>query len=219
MNKTLLINASPRQKGTSVILLRMCADYLKEKGQDTELIHLYPNLRNPEQLYHAFGEADTIVLGGPCYINTYPADTLYLLQEISKHTEFLHGQRLYGIIQGGMPYAHTHESGLSMLELFCKKTGLQYNGGFVQGMGAALNGKPVSALPHSRKILRQLHIFFSHIEKGEASMRKVYEDAQLKLPAFLFGLMAKLMNRSIDTDLKKHGIDNAQQSPYMTMDI
>lgn len=219
MNKTLLINTSPRQKGTSVVLLQMCADFLKEKGQDAELVHLYPNLRNPENLYHAFKEADTIVLGGPCYINTYPADTLYLLQELSQRAELLHGQRLYGIIQGGMPYAHTHESGLSMLELFCKKTGLQFKGGFVMGMGAALNGKPVSALPHSRKILRQLHIFFSHIEKGEASARKVYEDTQLKLPVFLFGVMAMLMNRIIDTDLKKHGIDITQQSPYLTVDI
>ncbi len=217
MKKTLLINASPRQKGTSVVLLLMCADYLKEKGQDTELIHLYPSLRDPEKLYHAFGEADTIVLGGPCYINTYPADTLYLLQELSKHAELLHGQRLYGIIQGGMPYAHTHESGLSMLELFCKKSGLQCMGGFVMGMGAALNGKPVSALPHSRKILRQLRIFFSHIEKGEASGRNVYEDAQLKLPVFLFGLMSKMMNHIIDTDLKKHGVDITQQNPYLTM--
>jgi hypothetical protein len=217
MKKMLLINLSPRLKGTSFVLLQMCKTYLENKGYQTQLIHLYNIQNNKDELLKAVKDADTLILSGPCYINTYPADTIAFLQELSIHKELLHGQSLYGIIQGGMPYTHTHESGLSLLEIFCKKCNMSFKGGFAMGMGAMMNGQPVTKLPNSKTIVRQLHIFFNHIEKDEISPRQVYQKAQFKLPSFIFGIMAKRMNRTIDKDLRKHGIDINQRSPYQTL--
>lgn len=216
MKNILLLNVSPRQKGTSYALLQMCMEYLSDKGHICELIHLYPNLNNPEKIREAVDRADTLVFSGPCYINTYPADTIALLEDLSVHKEVLHGQNIYGIIQGGMPYPHTHESGLSMLEMFSKKCDLTYKGGFVMGLGAMLNGQPITKLPNSKKIIRQLQIFFEHIDKEEDSPRKVYQVARFKVPSLVYRLMAGTMNRKIDKDLKKHGIDVKQKSPYLT---
>ncbi len=215
MRKLLLINLSPRLKGTSFVLAQMCREYLDTRGHSTELIPLYPSLDKPDKLYAAVREADTLVFSGPCYTNTYPADTILLLERLSAQKELLHGQSLYGLIQGGMPYAHTHESGLRMLELFCKKNGLTYKGGFVMGLGAILNGQPISQLPNSKKVTRQLGVFFNHIEKDEEAPRKVYEASLLKMPAFVYGMMAKKMNQSIDKDLLSKGIDIRQPSPYL----
>ncbi len=215
MKKILLINASPRQKGTSFVLAQMCKEYLESRGHHIKLIHLYPSLNNLDNLYRAVEEADTLILSGPCYINTYPADTIALLEELAARKELLHGKSLYGIIQGGMPYVHTHESGLSLLEMFSKKCNISFKGGFVMGMGAILNGQPITKLPNSKKIIRQLYIFFDHIEKNEVSPRQVYQAAQLKMPGFIYSIMARIMNRTIDKDLLKHGIDVKQASPYL----
>jgi len=215
MRNILLINLSPRQKGTSVVLARMCLEFLQNKGCRATLMHLYPNLSNPEKLLKAVAEADTLVFSGPCYINTYPADTIALLERLAERREYLHGQLLYGIIQGGMPYVHTHESGLSLLEMFAKNHNVRYCGGFVMGLGAMLNGQPIDKLPHAKKVIRQLNIFFGHIEKGENSPPETYRAAQLKMPVFAYRIMARFMNMTIDKELKKHGIDVKQPSPYL----
>ncbi len=215
MNKFLLINLSPRKEGTSVTLLNACEQYLDARGFATEVKHLYPSLKDPSAFFDAIAQADTLVLSGPCYINTYPADTLWLLQELAARSELLHGQNVYGMIQGGMPTAHTHASGLSMLELFCKRCGLKYKGGFVMGLGAMLNGQPLSKLFNAKAVLRQLNVFFAHIEKGEVSPSEVYESAMLKWSGLKYRLMCKLINRKMDKDLISIGIDIRQPSPYL----
>lgn len=216
MKKILLLNVSPRRTGTSVVLAGMCRDYLESRGHQASLHHLYPNLDNPESLLKAITECDTLILSGPCYVNTYPADTIALLELLAAHSGVLHGQDLYGMIQGGMPYAHTHDSGLSILECFGKKCDIRYKGGFAMGFGAYLNGRPVSSLPNAKKMTRQLELFFGHIEKGEASPKSVYLAAQMKLPGFISWFMAKLMNRVIDKQQRKNGNDPYQPSPYLT---
>lgn len=215
MNKCLLINLSPRREGTSMTLLNACKEYLEAKGCETSAAHLYPAIKDPSVLFEAVKAADTLVFIGPCYINTYPADTVWLLQELAAQPALLHGQNVYGMIQGGMPYTHTHACGLCLLERFCAQCGLAYRGGFVMGMGAMLNGQPLSRLINAKKVLRQLDVFFGHVEKGEASAPSVYEAAQLKLPLFVFRLMARMVNRKIDKDLMEHGIDPYQPSAYL----
>lgn len=202
MKNVLIVNASPRPKRTSAMLAAMCADRLEKGGLHVEKVNLYPALKNTEALYASVGRADTVVLSGPCYVNTYPADVTAFLEGLSARPEALHGQRLYGIIQGGMPYAHTHESGLIMLQLFARRCGLNYMGGFVLGMGAMLDGGPIDKLFNAKKTKRLLNAFFEHILRGEPSPRQLYLDAQLKLPAFAARLLAMAANRGIDRRMK-----------------
>lgn len=216
MKKIVLINVSPRTKGTSHVMLQMCKTHMEVSGYQTELVHLYQNLNHLDKVISAAVEADTLIISGPCYINTYPADTIALLEELLAHKEQLQGKSMYGIIQGGMPYAHTHESGLYMLVMFCRKCGVNFKGSFVMGMGAYLDGKPLSNLPNGKRVLRQLDKFFVNIVKDEVSPPELYQKAQLKLPGILFKIMVRKMNQTIDLDLKKHGIDVNQINPYLS---
>jgi multimeric flavodoxin WrbA len=216
MKKILLVNLSPRKDGTSIILLDLCKKYMVDKVDQIEMVHLYSNLNKLSNLYNSFKDTDTIVFSGPCYINTYPADTIYLLEYLRVHEELLHGQKLYGIIQGGMPYAHTHECGLDLLEMFSKKCNINYMGGFVMGLGAMLNGREINMLPNGKKVERQFNIFFEYINKGEQVPKCVYEKAVMKMPGVIYKIMAKGMNKKIDKDLKSRGIDVNQISPYLT---
>lgn len=215
MREILLLNASPRPKGTSARLAGMAQEYLALRGHHAQVWHLYAHLSSPDKLLEAVRQADALIISGPCYINTYPADTVAFLEMLAERPELLHGQDLYGIIQGGMPYPHTHDCGLRLLELFGASCRVAYKGGFVMGMGAILDGKPVSTLPNGKKVLRQLKQFFGHVDKGEAAPASVYEAAQFRLPGVVWRLMAWRMNRSIDKELRGRGIDPRQPSPYL----
>ncbi|MBC3887962.1 hypothetical protein GH810_06520 [Acetobacterium paludosum] len=214
MKKAVVINLSPKKNGTSVMLGNLCLGFLNEREHQGAIVHLYPHLKDLQQVLSAIEGADTVIMVGPCYINTYPADTVYLLEEIIKHKTILHGQNLYGIIQGGMPYVHTHESGLKMLKLFAKEGNVNYKGGFVIGLGAMLNGQPLDKLPNGKKANRFFNEFLNHVANGENSTAALYRNAQLKLPGIVYWGMANRMNKMIDKGLKEKGIDVTQPSPY-----
>lgn len=214
MSKYLLINASPRAEGTSAMLLRRVMARLTQAGHSAALMNLYPNLKRMDALVAAFAEADALVLSGPCYIDTYPADTYALLESIAQNHAACHGQLVYGIIQGGMPYAHTHESGLNALRLFAKACGLRYGGGYVMGMGPLLNGQPLEKTLNAKAAVKQFDQFCVHVAHGEDSPAEVYQRALLRLPSFVWRLLARWMNARIDREAKACGIGPNWVSPY-----
>lgn len=216
MRRYLLICASPRQKGTSAILAGMLEEHLKAQGHAVSLLALYPSLSRLEALADAFRESDALVVLGPCYVNTYPADTYAALMTLAAHPEAHHGQKVYGVIQGGMPYAHTHRSGLEALRLFAKSCGLSYGGGFVMGLGAMLNGRSLDSLPNGKSVKRQLRIFFDNVARCDDSPDSVYEKALLRLPKICWRLMARWANANIDKNQRAHGVRPGQPSPYAT---
>ena len=215
MRNIIAINVSPRKKGTSAMLLEKLKDDLEKLEDQVNRIDLYSNLKKAEVIFDAINAADTIVICGPCYVNSYPADTTWLLEELASRPDILHGQNLYGIIQGGMPYAHTHKSGLDMLKIFSNKVNVRYQGGFVMGLGALLNGETLDKLPNGRKVSKQLALFFNNIHNGTQSPDSVYEAALLKLPGFIMKLSAARMNRMIDKTFALRGMDAHQKSPYL----
>ena len=196
-------------------MLAKCTDYLEEHRHSVQNTNLYSHLRDFQPILELVSKADTLILSGPCYANTYPADTVRLLEELALRPEILHGQKLYGIIQGGMPYAHTHVSGLNMLKVFASKEKVNYQGGFVMGFGAMLDGQPLSKLPNGKKVERQMDIFCEHIHNGTISPDSVYEESILKIPRIAKWLLVKVMNRKIDKSFAERGMDAYQPSPYL----
>jgi len=216
MKRTVIINLSPRKKGTSVMLSNLCRDFLYERGHQSEIIDLYQNLKNMMVILDGIEESDTIIMVGPSYIDSFPADTVYLLDQMTENQEILHGQKLYGIIQGGMPYVHTHESGLKMLEIFSTESNIIYKGGFVIGLGPVINGTSLNKLPNAKKIKKNFNLFLNHIENGEISPAQLYYDSQLKMPGIVYCYLAKVMNKRIKKELVQKGIDYSQRSPYLS---
>ncbi|MDO9493228.1 hypothetical protein [Acetobacterium sp.] len=219
MKKAVILNLSPRKTGTSMMLANRCREFLSTRDYLVEILHLYPNLKDLSPLLTAINEAESIIMVGPSYIDTYPADTFYLLEELEKNRDILHGQDLYGIIQGGMPYVHTHESGLKMLELFAGENELSYKGGFVIGMGAMLNGQPLDKLLNGKKAASGFEQFLKNVAKQESSPPSLYYQAQLKIPGLAYWFMATLMNRKIDKDRREKGIGDQAKSPYDNLEI
>ncbi len=216
MRNYLIINASPRPKSTSLLLANMCKAYLDEHERQATVVSMYQG-GGPDGLIDAIMGADVVVISGPCYVNTYPAAVIKLLTEWEKRA--CNGQIIYGMIQGGMPYSHTHKSGLNMLELFAAKNGLSYKGGFICGLGPLINGGTIDKLPNSKALRRQLTVFFANICNEAESGASVYERARMRVPALLARILANFMNRSIDKKYAARGYDACAESPYKTDNI
>ncbi|NLZ76299.1 MAG: hypothetical protein GX914_07330 [Erysipelotrichia bacterium] len=194
----LLICASPRRKGTSAMLLERIKNliggeivFLNQKGSFDELIK-------------KMQKAKTIVVSGPTYINTYPARLFELLEKEASNYKFSN-QKLYGIINGGMPYVHTHEHGLSYLRLFAKENNLTWMGGFVLGGGAILDGQPLEKHLNHKKVVPLFDQFIYCIEKGISASKELYEKAEVAIPKCITYLISKALTYKVIKSLKKYG--------------
>lgn len=217
MINAVIINLSPRKEGTSAMFAKMCKEYFIAEKKNVEIVDLYPYLDKTDTILELIKEADTIVLSGPCYINHFPADTIFLLEQMINHPEILHGQYLYGIIQGGMPYVHTHESGIRTLELFCNDCNIIFKGAFVMGLGAMLNGQSLDKLINGKKVKKSFLSFLDNIVNGIFSPDSLYKDVQIKMPIFVIKYLSKRMNKSISREFKEKEIEYLQPSPYWEM--
>ncbi len=210
MNKSdiLLICASPRRKGTSAMLL----DRIR-RVTGGELAFLAQ--RGPlDDLIGAMQGAAKIVISGPCYINTYPARLLELL-ELASRTGGFSGQKLYGIINGGMPYIHTHQHGLRYLQLFAEQNNLSWQGGFVLGGGAMLDGRPLEKHMGHRKVVPAFHQFVRHVQEGTPSPDSLYEKAQPPPGRLTTRIFARLLTFIVEKNLKKYGHDPEAPNFYL----
>ncbi len=213
--KYIIINLSPRPKGTSSMLKDYFAQKMHSNANDVEKCNLYDYLKSMNVLLDKVKTSDSIVLIGPSYVCSYPADTINLLSSMSESAGVLHGQSLYGFIQGGMPYTHTHEHGIRLLENFAENNPVEFKGGFVMGGGAVLNGQPLEKIMGAKKMVPAVNAFIDHIIKDEHSSEALYKNAAMKIPSFITRILAPVMTRQIKKRFAAEGINYNAKSPYL----
>jgi hypothetical protein len=167
-----------------------------------------------EEQIAAMQQAETIVISGPCYVNTYPAALMALLEAASLAGGFS-GRKLYGIINGGMPYVHTHRHGLTCLHLFAEQNHLLWQGGFVLGGGAMLDGKPLEKHMRRRRVVPAFDRFIRHIAEGTLSPDRLYEQAQVQPGKIITRIFARLLTRGVVKRLKRYGHDPEAPDWYL----
>ena len=196
----LLICASPRPQGTSAMLLRR----IQSVAGGT--FHQLPWRGSLDETVTAMRRASRIVISGPCWINSYPARLLELFETAAASGTF-DGQGLYGIINGGMPYTHTHAHGLATLSLFARRCGLDYRGGFVLGGGAMLDGQPLERHLSRKHVVPAFAAFTEHIKLGQHSSDSLYEEAQRPPGRLLTRIFAMMLTTMAKRRIRKHGHD------------
>ncbi|MGI6608298.1 MAG: hypothetical protein ACOX1F_04885 [Erysipelotrichaceae bacterium] len=197
-SEIVLICASPRRKGTSAMLLERI-----KKITGGEIVFL-PQKGSMDELIKKMGDSSTIVISGPTYINTYPARLCEFIEEASKAGSFSN-QKLYGIINGGMPYFHTHEHGLSYLKLFARENKLSWMGGFVLVGGAILDGQPLEKHLNHKKTVPCFNQFIQCIKKGIPASEQLYKETEPAIPVFVTYILAKVLTFRVSKHLKEYG--------------
>lgn len=177
-------------------------------------MHFLPQEGGFDELVQAMREAGTIIISGPCYINSYPARLLELLEAAARMGGFS-GQKLYGIINGGMPYVHTHRHGLYCLQFFAEQNGLLWQGGFVLGGGAMLDGAPLEKHMARRSVVPAFSEFTRHVVEGSQTPDALYENAQNPPGKLVTRVFAWLLSRMVVKRLKEYGHDPTAPSWYL----
>ncbi len=206
--KTLLICASPRSNGTSAMLLERVSDITGGE------LHFIPRKGSLDKLVAKMQAAAAIVISGPCYVNTCPARLIELLETASMSGGFS-TQKLYGIINGGMPYIHTHQHGMMLLQNFAKQNNLLWQGGFILGVGAMLDGQDLEKHIRQKTVVPAFNQFIEHIVAGTASPDSLYEEAQKPPGPLMTRIAAKFLTSMVIKNIKKHGHDPEAPNWYL----
>lgn len=205
-----MLNGSPRGNGTAHMLCKRL-----EQSLNGESISLYGKSNQFETVYEKIKQANTIVLIGPCYVNSFPGQVTEFFEYLTPYASELQGKVWYGIIEGGMPYTHTHQSGLKHLEYFCKSYGMSYNGGFMITMAPMLNGQPLEKHMMAKKIIPAFEKFTKAIASQAVSPDSLYKNLEHKMSLFVTKCFAYFLNYGVNRNIKKNGFDPKQKSPYL----
>ena len=137
MEKTVLINCSPKKKLSVSGFIMRCAG-LMIRGEKE-----YLRLRTPadrERALQALKTAGKVVFAVPLYVDSLPSHVLSFLKE----AEAFCGERglrpkVYAIANNGFIEGKQNEPLMQVMENFCARSGLEWCGGVGIGGGVMLN--------------------------------------------------------------------------------
>ena len=137
MEKTVLINCSPKKKLSVSGFIMRCAG-LMVRGEKE-----YLRLRTPadrERILRALETAGKVVFAVPLYVDSVPSHVLQFLKEMETFCRE-NGLRLkvYAIANNGFIEGKQNEPLMQVMENFCARSGLEWCGGVGIGGGVMLN--------------------------------------------------------------------------------
>ena len=137
MEKTVLINCSPKKKLSVSGFLMRCAG-LMIRGEKEYLQPRTPGDR--KAVLQALKTAGKVVFVTPLYVDSLPSHILTLMKEMETFCRE-NGLRLkvYAIANNGFIEGKQNEPLMRVLENFCARSGLEWSGGIGIGGGVMLN--------------------------------------------------------------------------------
>lgn len=143
----LLIVGSPKtlSPSTSGVLGRYLLDRLRERGWNTESIHLKAGLQRDagkSELLSMVDRADLLLCAFPLYVDTLPYLMTRALELIGAHrrrTDSARPQVLAAISNNGFPESYQNAPALAICRRFAVETGIAWAGGLALGAGEALS--------------------------------------------------------------------------------
>ena len=137
MEKTVLINCSPKKKLSVSGFIMKCAGILVRGGKE------YLHLRTPSDypgILQALKGADKVVFAVPLYVDGVPSHVLPFLKEMEAFCrENSLSLKIYVIANNGFIEGKQNEPLMRVMENFCARAGLAWCGGIGIGGGVMLN--------------------------------------------------------------------------------
>ena len=137
MEKTVLINCSPKKKLSVSGFIMKCAG-LMIRGEKE-----YMHLRTPadrEKILQALKTADKVVFAVPLYVDSVPSHMLPFMKEMESFCkENSLRLKVYVIANNGFIEGRQNEPLMQVMENFCARSGLEWCGGIGIGGGVMLN--------------------------------------------------------------------------------
>ena len=137
MEKTVLINCSPKKKLSVSGFIMRCAGLMLRGRKE------YLHLRTPSDrpgILQALKDADKVVFAVPLYVDGVPSHVLPFLKEMEAFCrENNLSLKVYVIANNGFIEGRQNEPLMQVMENFCGRAGLEWRGGIGIGGGVMLN--------------------------------------------------------------------------------
>ena len=137
MEKTVLINCSPKKKLSVSGFIMKCAGLMVRGRKE------YLQLRTPSDrpgILQALADAGKVVFAVPLYVDGVPSHVLPFLKEMEAFCrENGRSLKVYVIANNGLIEGRQNEPLMQVMENFCSRAGLEWCGGVGIGGGVMLN--------------------------------------------------------------------------------
>jgi len=150
--KALLLVGSPRgiDRSSSGRLGGRLLDALKERGFETDKLHVHAVVRSPtetERALIAIESAGVVILSLPLYVDSFPAPVIALLERIAERRTGAGRVRFLLLIQCGFPEREQNATALAIAERFAAEVGWEWLGGLAFGAMENHGGSATEVLP------------------------------------------------------------------------
>lgn len=216
----LILNGSPRKKGTSYSFARTFKMLSEEMGCPAQIEHVYDYFDEKEDfntLLKLIEKSEIIALIAPLYVDALPYPDIWLLEKLAnQHASILKNKSFFAVAQFGFPDITRGEPLLNACKFFCEEADMKWLGGLAYGGGAMLNGTRIEDLgKKGEKIISAFNLALLEVFKDQMIPLKSQELITVKIPKFLYRPLAICLNKMSKEQAKKHGVKNIKVKAYL----
>ena len=217
VKRLVLINGSPRKKGTSYSFSRTIGMLAEASGNAAEIIHAidcFDGKEDFESLKELIIKSDIIAVISPLYADTLPYHVIWLMEKLAdEYRDALEGKGFFAVGQCGFPDITRIEPLLNCCRLFAEETEMRWLGGLAFGGGPLINGAFLEGLgKKGEKITLGFKLALDNILKGEKIGAESQKLITFNIPKLLYRPLAAYMNNNAGKQARLNGnIDYARK--------
>ena len=218
--RLLLLNGSPRKKGTSFSFARTLGILSEDLGSKAEIIHVidyFDGKKDFDALKNLVLQSDIIALIAPLYSDTLPYFDIWLLEKFIRDCSAeLNGKYFFAVGQCGFPDITRIEPLLDSCRFFAEEAEMKWLGGLAYGGGPMINGKDLEDLgKKGEKISLGFKLALLNVLEGEKIPSKSQELITVKIPKILYWPLAAFLNNNIRKLAKENGNADFSSKAYL----
>jgi multimeric flavodoxin WrbA len=209
--KLLILNGSPRKKGTSFSFALTIKKIAEEEGNIAEIVHIIEYLeegKSMESLRGKLSESDILVLSSPLYVDSLPHPVIWFFEELHRgFKKELKGKSFFAVAQCAFPYPDLLDTLLGSCRCFSEAVGMKWAGGLRYGGGVMINGQLMENLgKKGEKITSAFRLALKAVYEGKEIAPEVQQIFSRDFPKVLARPIAMLLNHRIKSSAKKQGL-------------
>jgi multimeric flavodoxin WrbA len=209
--KILILNGSPRRKGTSYSFARTIKMLTEVESNRAEIIHIIEYLegeKSIENLRTLLGESDILCLSSPLYVDSLPYPVIWFFEKLVEDFKGeIKNKSFFAIGQCAFPYSVLLDTLLNCCRCFADEAGMKWLGGLGYGGGVMINGAHLEQIgKKGEKITLAFRLALEDVLQNNEISSKPKELLYVDLPRVLSRPMAFMLNQMAKSNAKKYGL-------------